>query len=1412
MGEIIWPINGRSSLQSPVRQKVGTTDRGKNVRTRNPTTGQLTGGQRSGLKKLSPTYLAADRSPVRHIAEVVHDNPANVYTALDDAALEEQKVVTLSALAVELVRKDKLGNIYVSDGATSITKYNPHGAKQWKQNYPAPERGARIRSFVIDDNFQVYAAVSDGGDPAKARIWGHAQIEDNKLEQIWELKPGYFTEALWLDGTTLYAAQNNPLLWQSRVAAYNDLGVENPTEVQAFKVPYPVNDGSSSTKDNLIVLSHEPKSDRGAFPRSPGTTATSEDWTLELLTDFGSRVWSAGDVRDIDGDGSFNSEYLDGDVIPAIRDRTGNFRDWVALGSGGILRKNVLAGNDTIFLDGTTAAYQGYQPVTTDFQYRQLNRSILPAHKGHQFVLFLLVRTSQSTTRSTIFNRAFTNTANTKDQRLYANASWFTSTFQNASGSAFLYEEIPTTGTGFDAGWGRTASANHNVPLGGAFGEDGVILLTYVFDHGIDDQVLNPTRSCLRINGRPIDRWKSETGHETLAACSFGIDLFLNGSTGGNRFKGDILAWCVLSDHYKTSASGTAALERQRLIEMPIYPDSLWASGSRTEIERIEGMMMHGFGFAHLLPSGHQATLEAVGIPNNGDTVLVGGQTYKFTTAPLAAAYDVLRDGSSGTEHLRRLHHAINGTGARGADYHSGTPVNDAVWSPGVLENDGTNARGAMMVQVREARGTTHGVLDENTSEARLAWLPIVGGAGTNASVRTRTASATVPGIYPHPYFLVHTADSVGGPPSSTSQASIFGALASPYGMLTIWDPINGRLLHAATSDGPETQDLPVAAVGYGHVCLSDGSIVTTGPRQAADVLAGFVAENLDVRKIVIVNGQMVIGFGTTAELGWGAAPGEQTHKHLRLAVDRWDNAYVPLFPATGGPVLAVYTKLAATNTVDGSLLYTVSDLDGSPRAYSVEVDPTDPEYPTDWVNPRAERLYLGVEVAGGEPATLRILREVSVASSGLPSRTVARYAIAGGELHKIDLDGTDTTVDANFLDPDATFIDSTTLYGVRYYTDGTNYRLVDPKKNLTGGWRALRGAIPPRFQLMERYRKKVCLARGPNPHRIVFSQHGDALGWDFDPPGNNPLEIAAIDSSSDKLGDFGSPITCIAALRDDLLAVGGERQLALIRGDPGQGGQYDNVVKGIGVAFGRARCFLPDNRFLFMTDQAELMLWDYTGKPENLSIDNQEAFLSTFDFSKGYVELFYDPDRRAVCIFQFPRIGVKLRSWTLELDTMALWEDDWSTLGIHPTAACLLNGDDPLDRQAAIGNWDGILRCISPTAASDDGSRINSEVLLRLNGPNDQPVERLYEHLNVLLTKEGDARYEFYASLDPDDLGLPQAQGDLEAGHNHPGDVRVAGAFCALLLASRLSGNMSRWGLHRATVDARKTGRQVGT
>lgn len=1439
MPEIDLPYGGVSDELAFDRQATGTTAgascvQGWDELERRPAISRV-----PGQVAHTSAVLTTD-TKVAAICDLVYDLPNVTYAALANSPTVDWNAPTPSTSGCTGIATDELGCQYVLDGNSGFVKYTADGQKVVKVALPTLERSAILRAITVDDSGRVILGVSGGGDPKKAAIFCFKPIADRKYEQLWQIPDvdtadqdaedvGWFTESLVVDGESLYAAQNDTLGLKSRMAVYSGLGVPNPTRVKVWPTTYPTNGLSRNPVDGSIALCHEPNVARGSDPHTPETTLPLEDAKLEeIITNYSSRARCWHSSADVDGDGSNNANRLDG-VVDRIIDKTGNGRNWYAGALSGdvgaTLRRKGIAGRDTLFFNGTNASYIGEAGLTTEFQDRSLNKSILPCHKKHQFAYFVVLRAPMASQIRALVCRAptFATAGYDNEQVLHVNTTYGGSGSAAAPGNVLMYEES----AGASGASGRLSGSNAT-PLPGAFGSDGLCIITYVFDNGYDDVVGTPSRSQIRVNGRPVDRWTSLGGLATLVATTLGIDKYPAGGSvlpaggtllgTGTHFLGDFLEFFCLEDSYDTGFGQTSAFAQRRLIGAPTYPDAIWAALGDTELEKIEAFFAARCGFAHRLPTGNAAILDALGVGSVNDTITISGQVYTLKAAPTTTAYEV-KIGASAFLTLINLHHAINGTGNPGTDYGSATPAHPSVFSPGVVENGNTAARPDLFVQVRDPRGYNTFTVAESTATVRFNWIS---GA---TSVTARNGSGRNCGIYPHTYHYFKSYGaasaviSAGGPPRllGANVDSPYWGLTSPHGIISVWDPQTGRLKFALSTGGPATHGLPWGGVGYGVLFNSVGDLYSIGPRQAIDTNLSTIADNVDVRKFVLLAAGFVTMDGATALLNWQAAPGAQTYKYPRMAVDKWDNVFVPLYQASNATSLVVYKKIAPSTTPGSAALSTVTTLTNDPKGQCVAVDPNWPSFPNGFTDPRAERFLLGTELFSTSATdVLFCVRLLSATVARTVTRTAVRLAACGVKLFSVAKGQAPTEISASAFATAPLFIDSCTIAKgqddpnmVAVFVDGEHILIYDPKNGVLGNLRAKYGGeIPKRPKLTARYVNRLFFGRPADwPTRIMGSVKGDIYGWDFGPQGEDPIPISAYRSDLTTTGDHADIVTGLAPIGDDVMIVGGERSVALMVGDPMMGGQFDTLWSGSGMAFGRAHCLTPDRTTWWITNEAELAALPWGAKvPSIMSRQKVSKRLAdSIDFTKFRPELTWVPRSRTIRISMMPiGVGDDLRTdWIYFPDTGAFWPRPYAAVGIQPTAIAVI---DQATCDVLLGSRDGWLRESDPSAPDDDGTIIDAYCDLGPLAPQGAEMEARFTRLvTVLAGAQGSARFEAHVLDLPDDTPLvPVDEGELFPGVTTP-SLRFSGQNTLIRIAS--TSRHERFALIRATLKAKATG-----
>lgn len=892
--KIDFPTGGLYEGGPNSEQPPGTSDNILNVSAINPPNGRLTGAQRAGLSKFCPAVLPGG-GKVSEINSVTIDNTKLLFSSLGDNVTQEWSATQPTPSDCKAFVLDVQSNVYAISFPATIVKYNSEGTVLWTLSLPTGDPANEVRAVCVDDAGNVYAAVSNGGAQSKAKMWGYAQQSDNGTLLIWELKLGVFVEEMGFRDNLLWTAQNDTDRNLAYVITYTNIDIPNPTETQRWSIPAPVNGLALSPKDKSVFTSHQPSTTRGLDLSSSQTTWISEDWTIKDLANWKKRLWSWHDakVRSSLGLISNASGQDDGTICAIWEDISGNGRHWYGgnnvaghtSDTGPTYQVSGIGGNPSLRFNGSNQSMISAGSAGVDPTFRDQYPTPIPCYSGAQFVWCAVMRVPIE--QAIRWGIVLPNGATVADRGVFINCQRISSAGnETSSGGSILVHEQNAAAS--DAGASATAAfaptGQDGDVLPGAFGPYGLVLVTWVCDGGDHDVFGTATRSQLRINGQPADRWQSAK-FATNQPTRFGVSDWPVANV--SPFTGEVVEMICLSDWYDNTGA------KQRLITQDNYPDAAWntigAGGSDTELERLEGWLAHRNGIAHLLPSGTMSYLKQVGIAAAGNAVTIGGVVYTFVAALTPAANEVLV-GVDGTDSFRNLRDAINRTGAPGVKYGAATVQNPLYVAVGPIARNNTPQ---YMLGIRSR--------DPQQAVVALA-APAFGtwtGANTQTNINPPGGGATSnEAHFPHPFAYARSPTTYGGPPRTAGATTIsnYWRMLSQSGMLVKWDGANGKAKWVATSnyDGWPIgigSGTGLGGVGYGCRISSVGDVYTVGPRQALSTNPNVNADAFDARKITDNGDTFNIGGATDP---WAAAAAAWTGVNPRPAVDKFGNVFIP--------------------------------------------------------------------------------------------------------------------------------------------------------------------------------------------------------------------------------------------------------------------------------------------------------------------------------------------------------------------------------------------------------------------------------------------------------------------------------------------------------------------------------------
>ncbi len=287
--------------------------------------------------------------------------------------------------------------------------------------------------------------------------------------------------------------------------------------------------------------------------------------------------------------------------------------------------------------------------------------------------------------------------------------------------------------------------------------------------------------------------------------------------------------------------------------------------------------------------------------------------------------------------------------------------------------------------------------------------------------------------------------------------------------------------------------------------------------------------------------------------------------------------------------------------------------------------------------------------------------------------------------------------------------------FGVVYFCDGVNanYSKWTASTNTVAAWTPDSGALPVSgtqgARYITLYRGRIVMAglQG-DPHNWFMSAVGDPLDWDYS-PATTSATMAVAGNSTDA-GECSDIITCLASYSDDLMFIGGDHTLWLMRGDPASGGVIDNVSYQTGIAGPDAYTFDPNGTFYFFGSGT---VWRMAagGIPEPLSRNRMDKTFKDIDLTTDTVHLAWDNVRHGLFIFIVPSTEGSTTHYYWDERTNSFWKIIIPDAQ-GPTTVLAFDGDNPDDNALILGGFDGYLRKFDSSVTDDDGTAISSYVL----------------------------------------------------------------------------------------------------
>lgn len=250
-------------------------------------------------------------------------------------------------------------------------------------------------------------------------------------------------------------------------------------------------------------------------------------------------------------------------------------------------------------------------------------------------------------------------------------------------------------------------------------------------------------------------------------------------------------------------------------------------------------------------------------------------------------------------------------------------------------------------------------------------------------------------------------------------------------------------------------------------------------------------------------------------------------------------------------------------------------------------------------------------------------------------------------------------------------------------------------------------GVIPTAETIVAVYRDRIFLAGATNHYHC--SRQDDPYDWDhgaaFEDTGRAFMGQL---SSAGKIGDV---LTAMAPINDKALVLATESTLWVLRGDPTTG-TLENVSMELGIVSRDAWTISPEGLLVFLSNDG-VYYWDAGTRaaPVRFSEERIPDELREVSVSANTINMVYDPTERGYHLFITPTAPAVGTHWWVDVESKAFWPQRLPA-GQQPLAATALLSEGGLG-DVVLGSRDGFLRYFLDGKADDDGTEIESHVLI---------------------------------------------------------------------------------------------------
>jgi len=471
-------------------------------------------------------------------------------------------------------------------------------------------------------------------------------------------------------------------------------------------------------------------------------------------------------------------------------------------------------------------------------------------------------------------------------------------------------------------------------------------------------------------------------------------------------------------------------------------------------------------------------------------------------------------------------------------------------------------------------------------------------------------------------------------------------------------------------------------------------------------------------------------------------------------------------------------------------------------------------------LNPTPEWTYNAAENDQDYPLSINTTYAVSIDEQR--PRQSRLLVVAGGTVKSLDRESnvvSSVTAGDNSLDQSAPVVYGTSYFPDIYFADGKSTKYYRSLNKQMTTWTPTAGSLPSytvntgnggevqRPRLICTWNARIVLSGlAGDPQNWFMSAMTNPKDWDYSP--STTCETMAVAGNASDASEVQDVINTLIPWNNDYLVFGMDHSIGQMSGNPAGGGRFDMLSDVTGVAWGRAFSLHPDKSLWFIGSRGGLYRFELgQQKPARISETTIDERLADLDLAKTIIRMQWDDRMQGFLIALTPTDKTSTTThYFFDTRNQAWFPWKFANTDHNPKVIYQFDGDESADRVMLLGSWDGYVRSLDYDGTADDGTAIDSYVMI---GPLQSP-----ELVPVMLTSIsgvlGATSSAVTWSLHPGDsaqeaLTAPAvSSGTFGSGKNRWSRYRVASH--SLFIKLRNNSNSQAWQMEGLQITLRAT------